>query len=75
MRLRGALSVSEPNKYVVAELYTSLDEKDEAIEWLRHGFTEPDSFFMIFVNVNPIFDDLRSDARYQELARRAGLAQ
>ncbi|MBA2341484.1 MAG: hypothetical protein H0V88_13930 [Pyrinomonadaceae bacterium] len=58
----------------MAELYTLLGEKDEAIEWLRRGFTESDSIFTIFVGVNPIFDDLRSDPRFQDTLRHAGLA-
>lgn len=75
LRLRDALAVSAPNKHVMAELYTLLGEKDEAIKWLRRDFTEPGSFFTIFVGVNPIFDDVRSDPRYQDLIRNAGLAQ
>ena len=73
LRLRGALAASEPDKYVVAEYYTLLGEKDEAIEWLRRGVNEPAAFFMIFVGVNPLFDDLRSDPRYQDTLRRVGL--
>ncbi len=73
-KLQGTLAAGAPFKYSAAEYYTLLGEKDEAIEWLRRSVNEPNSFFTIFVGVNPIFDDVRPDPRYQDLIRNAGLA-
>ena len=58
----------------VAEAYTLLGQKDKAFEWLaravdaKHPGTNG-------LKVDPIFDPLRSDSRFQDLMRRVGLPQ
>jgi eukaryotic-like serine/threonine-protein kinase len=56
----------------LANLYARLDEKDQAFEWLDKACEERD-LRLIFLNVDPIYDGLRSDPRYQDLVRRIGL--
>ena len=48
-----------------------LGENDRAIERLRLLYEERNSF-MLFANVDVLFDELRSDPRFRELMSRAG---
>ena len=58
----------------VASIYASLGEKDEAFLWLEHAYAERDNW-LSFLKVDPRFDTLRSDPRFQDLQRRIGLPQ
>ena len=60
------------NSYAVASVYATLGDKDETIEWLNRGYDER-AFSMFFLRVDPIFDGVRDDPRFQELLRRIGL--
>ena len=53
----------------VASVYTSMGENDLAFEWLERALRER-STYLAFVNIEPIFDPLRSDPRFQSLLRR-----
>lgn len=57
--------------YFLAVVYTGLNDKTRAIEWLQKGYEER-SGGLIFINVDPRFDVLRSDPRFQDLLRRMG---
>ena len=50
-----------------------LGEKEKALEYLEKSY-ENHEFLLPFVNVDPFFDDLRSDPRFQAVFRRMGLA-
>jgi len=56
----------------LAHIYAGLCEKEKAIEWLERAFTEH-SPYMTYANVDPWFDPLRSDPRFQNLLRRMSL--
>ena len=58
----------------IATIYTALGAKDLAFEWLEKGFQERDNW-MLDLTVGDEFDALRSDARFNDLLRRAGLPQ
>jgi TolB-like protein/Tfp pilus assembly protein PilF len=55
-----------------AYLYTILGDKDRAFAWMERAYAGRDEGIP-FLNVNPDWDDLRSDPRFQELVRRVGL--
>jgi TolB-like protein/Tfp pilus assembly protein PilF len=55
-----------------AVIYASLDERDKAIEWLEKGY-EDRAFQMQFLKVDPRWDKLRDDPRFQELLKKVGL--
>ncbi len=55
-------------------IYVGLGEKDEAFQWLETCYQERDPQ-ITRLKVNPLFDPLRSDARFAELMRRVGLPQ
>jgi serine/threonine protein kinase/Tfp pilus assembly protein PilF len=53
----------------VAWAYASLGEKDKAFDWLEKGYDQHD-FFIHHLKVEPSFDPLRSDPRFQDLLHR-----
>ena len=59
---------------LVAEACVRVGDKDSAFEWLERGFEERDDL-MIDLKVEPVFDGLRSDPRFQDLIRRVGIPQ
>lgn len=62
----GALS------YYIALIYAGLGEKDQAFVWLEKAFRE-NADSIIFLNVEPGYDALRSDSRFHDLLRRMRL--
>jgi eukaryotic-like serine/threonine-protein kinase len=61
------------NRYVsplyIATVYTGLGAKDQAIEWLNKAY-EGRHPGLVLIKVDPMFDSLRADARFQELLKR-----
>lgn len=57
-----------------AAVYTGLSDKDQAFRWMDKAYRERTDY-LIFLNVEPMADPLRSDARFQDLLRRIGLPQ
>lgn len=55
--------------YNLAEIYTALGEKDQAFDLLEKAVVERTDL-LIFLNVDPAWDALRPDPRFQNLARR-----
>lgn len=49
-----------------------MGEKDKALESLESSYDNHD-FMLPFANVDPLFDDLRPDVRFQAVLRRMGL--
>jgi tetratricopeptide (TPR) repeat protein len=58
----------------IALAYVGIDNKDEAFAWLQKAYSEH-SNAITTLKVDPIYDPLRSDPRFQELLRRVGVAQ
>jgi len=57
----------------IAIVYMGLREYQKAFEWLDKAYAER-SGWLVYLNRDPRFDEVRSDARFQELVRRVGLA-
>lgn len=57
----------------VAAHYAELDEKDASFDWLERAFQERDSD-LVSIKVDPAFNSLHSDARFNNLLRRIGFA-
>jgi serine/threonine protein kinase/tetratricopeptide (TPR) repeat protein len=53
----------------IATIYTGLGERDQAIEWLYKAYDARHPG-LVLLKVDPMFDSLRGDARFQELLRR-----
>ncbi len=58
----------------VAAVQVRLGEFNAAFESLERGYAEHDAE-LIYLKVDPYWDDLRSDPRFQDLIRRVGLPQ
>ncbi|HKG21654.1 MAG TPA: BTAD domain-containing putative transcriptional regulator [Blastocatellia bacterium] len=58
--------------YHFAILQAGLGEKDQALAWLERAF-EKHSVDLFTLKVEPMFDGLRSDPRFQDLVRRLDL--
>jgi TolB-like protein/DNA-binding winged helix-turn-helix (wHTH) protein len=59
---------------MVAEACVRVGDKECAFHWLQKGFEERDDL-MINLKVEPVFDGIRSDPRFQDLVRRVGIPQ
>jgi eukaryotic-like serine/threonine-protein kinase len=60
--------------YMVAAVYAGLDDKSQALDWLNKGF-EQRSANMVYLKVEPFFENLRTEPRFGDLLRRMGLPQ
>lgn len=73
--LEGLLK-SSAERYVspqhIALVYNGLGERDEALGWLERAYAQR-STGMVFLKVEPKWNNLRSDPRFQDLLRRVGL--
>lgn len=59
---------------LIAATYAALGDKDEAFKWLHKAVEQRDGI-LTFINVDPVFEDLRSDSRYAEVLKRIPLFQ
>ena len=69
--LRTAKSSYTP-PVLVAGVYMRLGDKAHALQWLEKGYQARDDL-MIDLNVDPVFDGIRTDSRFQDLVRRVGI--
>ncbi len=58
--------------YFIALIYLGLGEIDQTFAWLEQAYEER-SGFLAFIGVEPMLDDLRSDARFKILLQQIGL--
>jgi len=56
----------------LGQIYVALGEKDRALECLDRACDERDPW-ALWNKVNPVFESVRSEPRFQELLRRVGL--
>ena len=61
--------------YMIATIYASLGNKDKALAFLEKAFKEKSPDVVYFVKADLRIDPLRSDRRFQDLARRIGFPQ
>ena len=75
-RAAETLAVRSRTTYVppwqIGTLYTRAGKKDKALEWLEKAYEAHDPN-MPYLSVDPIFDILRDDPRFQDLLRRMKL--
>ena len=58
--------------YHLAMICVGLRRLDEAIEWLVKGYEIRDNW-MVYLNIDPMFDEVRADPRYATLLMKVGL--
>jgi tetratricopeptide (TPR) repeat protein len=61
-------------RYEIALVYTGLGRKQEAFRWLEEAYNARD-VGLVYLNIDPCLDPLRSDPRFDDLVRRVGLAK
>jgi tetratricopeptide (TPR) repeat protein len=61
------------NPIVVVPAYIGMGDNDQAIAWLDKAYAAR-SNGLTALNVDPVYDPLRGDPRFQDLLRRVGLA-
>ena len=76
MKILNEMKELSKQRYVhpesIALVYASLEDRDQAFEWLDRSFQPGDSHNGL--KVDPQWDSLRSDARFANVLRRVGLA-
>jgi tetratricopeptide (TPR) repeat protein len=71
-QLKDLSSHTYADFYMLAGIYSGLNDKDEAFRLLERAY-EQHSPDMQYLGIDPLFYGLRSDARYIDLLRRMGL--
>ena len=57
---------------LMALVYIGIGDLDNAFKWLEKACDERDNW-MVWLNIYPVFDNLRSDPRFNELLSKVGL--
>jgi tetratricopeptide (TPR) repeat protein len=70
--LRRISKPRDPAPIRLAVIHIGLGERDRAFEWLEKAFEARD-WQMALLNVEPLFDTVRSDPRFAALVARVGL--
>ncbi|MDQ3753402.1 MAG: winged helix-turn-helix domain-containing protein, partial [Acidobacteriota bacterium] len=72
--MSGERRPANSTPYIVATFHAALGEKDKAFAELNKSYENREAFLAL-LKVDPRFDSLRADPRFQELLRRVGLPQ
>ena len=57
--------------YTIAWIYACLGEKDLALDWLELAYEQHEAV-LIFLNIEPDFDSLHDEPRFQALLAKMG---
>ena len=60
------------NAFLVAVVYAALGDRDPAFRWLEEGFAAHNTF-LPWLKVDPDFEKLHGDPRFDDLIRRIGI--
>ncbi len=60
--------------YYIAMVYVGLGDADKAFEWLDKAYDDH-ADYLVYLKVDPRFDSLRSDPRFEKLLQKIGLNQ
>ena len=71
-RLEAASRSSYVPAYQMAVAHAGRGDKERALQWLEKAYDER-SEILSWLRVDPFWDGIRSDARFEDLARRVGL--
>ena len=69
------LKQGQSSPYYIAMIYAGLGDKDQTFAWLEECYREHSRPLASGINVNPMWDNIRSDPRFENLRRRMGLVQ
>lgn len=68
-RLEAEARTQYVSPYLFAHLYLGLGEHDKVFEYLEQTFRERGAY-LVFLSTDPVYDSLRGDVRFADLARR-----
>jgi TolB-like protein/Flp pilus assembly protein TadD len=68
-RLREEAKSRYVSPYAFAVVLTALGDKAHAIDELEHGYDDA-GFYISLIKVDPLFDDLRGDPRFEALVQK-----
>ena len=57
---------------LAAYVYAGLEDKEAALSWLERAVEERDAY-LVFLQVNPVWEPLRREARFREIEKAVGL--
>lgn len=76
LRIVAELQAISSKRYVspygLAQIYAALNDKEQTFKWLQIAYDDH-AVWMSYLAVDPVFDGLRSDQRFQDLLRRVRL--
>jgi hypothetical protein len=58
--------------YGIAQIYAALNDKEQTYKWLETANRDR-AVWMSYLAVDPVFDSIRSEARFRDLQHRVGL--
>jgi eukaryotic-like serine/threonine-protein kinase len=61
------------SSYDIAQIYARMGEKEKTLIWLEKAYDEHDSG-LVSLGVDPLFNRVRSEARFHSLLKRLGLS-
>jgi TolB-like protein/DNA-binding winged helix-turn-helix (wHTH) protein len=71
-QLQTISSTRYVSPYGLAQIYAALNDKEQAFKWLQIAYDDR-AVWMSYLAVDPVFDSLRWDQRFQDLLRRVRL--
>jgi TolB-like protein/DNA-binding winged helix-turn-helix (wHTH) protein/Flp pilus assembly protein TadD len=71
-QLQAVSSTRYVSPYGLAQIYAALGDKDQTFKWLQIAYDDR-AVWMSYLAVDPLFDSLRQDQRFQDLLRRVRL--
>ena len=69
-RLREVSKQRYVTPYIFAMIHLGLGEKDQAIDFLEKTYDDRDGYNLAFIKVDPFFDPLRGDPRFEALVAK-----
>jgi TolB-like protein/DNA-binding winged helix-turn-helix (wHTH) protein len=72
-QLQAISSTRYVSPYGLAQIYAALNDTEQTFKWLQIAYDDR-AVWMSYLAVDPLFDSLRSEQRFQELLRRVRLA-
>jgi TolB-like protein/DNA-binding winged helix-turn-helix (wHTH) protein/Flp pilus assembly protein TadD len=71
-QLQSLSSTRYVSPYGLAQIYAALRDQEQTFKWLQNAYDDR-AVWMSYLAVDPVFDSLRSDQRFQDLLRRVHL--
>ena len=73
-KMEAEVRRTHQGNFLVAIVYSSLGDKERALQWLEEAFRAHETF-LPWIGVDPEFDPIRDDPRFADLIRRVGIPE